>query len=383
MNNNINGHKCIVFNADFPNTLGIVRSLGEKGIEPILIIFGEPKLAAKSKYPSALHCVADIDAAYKLLIEKYSNEEQKPFLFTCCDSTTFYINERYNELEDKFIFYNCGENGRLCSLAPKLVQNQLAKESGLLVANCEVVKVGELPQMLKYPVITKATSSLGADWKTNVFICQNPDELKSAYTHIKEKEVLVQEFIEKDTEMPIQGISINHGEDVYMPLQMMYNRTFKDSFGYTFRYEKFSHPEMLEPMKAFFKKMGFEGVFEIEFIVGKDGKFYFLELNMRSSAWNHSSTDAGFNLPYTWAKSMIKGQIDDSEIKDVKLPVHCLVEFDDIFGSVMGEKYPLFKWLRESFQYDSYVYWDRHDVKPFLKKSKDFITIVLKRIFRF
>ena len=258
--NNINGHKCIVFNADFPNTLGIVRSLGEKGIKPILIIFGEPALAAKSRYPSIVHCTKDIDAAYQLLLDSYSNEAQKPFLFTCCDSTTYYINERYNILADKFIFYNCGENGRLCSLAPKLVQNRFAKESGLLVADCEVVKVGELPKKLEYPVITKATSSLGADWKKNVFICQNEDELMEAYTHIREKEVLVQEFIEKKTEMPIQGISINHGEDVYMPLQMMYNRTYKDSFGFTFRYEKFSHPEMLKPMKEFFKKMGFRCV---------------------------------------------------------------------------------------------------------------------------
>ena len=182
--------------------------------------------------------------------------------------------------------------------------------------------------------------------------------------------------------MPIQGISINHGADVYMPLQMMYNRTFKDSFGYTFRYEKFMHQEMLPSLKTFFKKMGFEGVFEIEFIVGEDGKYYFLELNMRSSAWNHSSTDAGFNLPYTWAKSMLKGAIDDSEVENIKLPIHCLVEFDDFFGSVLGERYPFFRWLRESFHYDSYVYYDKHDMMPFIKKAKDVIMIVVKRIFR-
>ena len=112
--NNINGHKCIVFNADFPNTLGIVRSLGEKDIEPILIIFGKSQLAAKSKYPSVVHCTKDIDEAYKLLIDIYGNEVLKPFLFTCCDSTTFYINERYDKLVEKFFFYNCGENSRLC-----------------------------------------------------------------------------------------------------------------------------------------------------------------------------------------------------------------------------------------------------------------------------
>ena len=49
-------HKFIVFAIDHFNSLGIIRSLGEKGINPIVVLYGEKsKLVQKSKYINFIH----------------------------------------------------------------------------------------------------------------------------------------------------------------------------------------------------------------------------------------------------------------------------------------------------------------------------------------
>ena len=71
---------------------------------------------------------------------------------------TAMLNEHYDELNEHFMFYNCGEQGLLNHLMQKSVQYKLAEENGLNVAKTEKVKVGELPSKVSYPIMTKAVN---------------------------------------------------------------------------------------------------------------------------------------------------------------------------------------------------------------------------------
>ena len=95
-----------------------------------------------------------------------------------------------------------------------------------------------MPSSLKYPVFTKAvTSSGGGAWKDQAFICENEDELRKAYAKIKAPNILVQEFVKKKNELCIDGISINGGEQVFMPYGCGYYRFIPGSYG---NYMKFT-----------------------------------------------------------------------------------------------------------------------------------------------
>ena len=42
-------------------------------------------------------------------------------------------------------------------------------------------------------------------------------------------------------------------------------------------------PEYIRKASAMIKEIGFEGVFEFEFMVGEDNELYFLEINFRNT----------------------------------------------------------------------------------------------------
>ena len=84
MIDNISGHKAIVICYDHYNPLGLIRSLGEGGISPIIILIGKnPFLINKSKYCGLIHNVKDKDEAISCLLQNYGSEKILPFVFTC------------------------------------------------------------------------------------------------------------------------------------------------------------------------------------------------------------------------------------------------------------------------------------------------------------
>ena len=82
-------HKFIVIGYEHYNPLGVIRSLGENGIRPIVIMLKDDvKIASMSKYVGKLYFVKNNDQAYQLLLKKYGREEYKPFVIPCDDNIT-------------------------------------------------------------------------------------------------------------------------------------------------------------------------------------------------------------------------------------------------------------------------------------------------------
>ena len=55
------------------------------------------------------------------------------------------------------------------------------------------------------------------------------------------------------------------------------------------------------------EEIGFEGIFDAEFLIGPDDKYYFLEINFRNTTWSYASDVLGMPLAYTWVKSTLGG----------------------------------------------------------------------------
>lgn len=125
---------------------------------------------------------------------------------------------------------------------------------------------------------------------------------------------------------------------------------------------------MLQKLCELFNKIGYSGIFEIEFLVNNNDELIFLEINFRHTLWNHTFTDMGCNLCKLWAESAITGHLvlDDINLKSQNR--HILIsEFVDMKTYLLTGKVSFIKWCKQCISADSYVIYDRKDKKPFYK----------------
>lgn len=359
-------HKHIVFCQDHYNPLGIVRSLGEYGITPIVILWAiqKPYMINHSKYVRKLHIVNSLEEGYTLLLSEYGNEDFKPFVYSSSDDMESYLDMHYDELIAHFYFFNAGEQGRISKYMEKSEIVKLAVECGFQIPKTEEVVVGELPKTLKYPIITKSVISTLYNWKSNVHICQTEEELLDAYKTIRGERIILQEYIKKVNELAIDAVCTNHGNHVYIPIQVSYNRIYEDAYGNFLHCQRIKEGEEFQKkIETIFKKIGYSGVFEIEFLRDKDDNLYFLEINFRNSTWSYANTYVGVNLPVIWAMSELKGNLDLSSVTYDGRTFDAIVELDDL-ASVTKGQISFLRWMRDVIRTDCHFYSNKKDPNP-------------------
>ncbi len=359
-------HKYILFVGDHRNPLGLVRSLGKEGLKPIVVLVCEhPYLVNHSKYVDTLHKVSTKEEGLNLIKQLYGNEPNKPFIYTADDELTSYLDMHYDELKDSFFFFNAGEQDRLTEYMNKDVILSLGQEYGCKVLNYEILKHGELPNTLRYPVITKAIDSLRSNWKNDVFICNNETELLDAYKSIVCTNVMVQEYIQKKNEMCLNGVSIDGGKQVWITYYTLCERFSNDSYGHKKGGYLAENKGINSIIEGMLKEIRFSGIFDAEFLVGSDDELYFLEVNFRNAGQSYCSTYAGANLAYIWAKGCLTEKINRDEFTLRQEPFTAMAEYDDFASSVLTGQISVFKWIKEFFKTDCTYYFDKSDPKPF------------------
>lgn len=366
-------HKFIVFALEHYNPLGMIRGLGCMGIHPIYIsVKRRYEIATKSKYVSKLHKVDSIQEGYELLMREYGNEEVKPYLFFSDDKSIGFFDLHYDEWKNKFIAFSAGEQGRINKFIDKFEIQQCAKRHGFDILDSYVIRKGdELPKGLWYPIITKDISPNVGNWKADVFICQSEEELVGAMEHIASNEIMVQHFVDKDHERALQGYSINHGEDIHITTDMITQYQIEGYYSPNHYVNNFQDEEMLVKLKSLFKELRYEGLFEVEFLVDKDGTSYFLEVNLRASCFAYSATVAGMPMPYLWAKGMQNGCISEEDRKYFE-PFMSMSEAIDYGKRVEGGLISFPGWLKEFKEAKCTYLYNKDDIAPFEAIYNDF-----------
>lgn len=376
-------HKFISFVEDHYNPLDVIRSLGEEGINPIVILIGEhPCMINHCKYVGKLHQVKSREEGYDILLYQYGNESEKPFVFCSDDKSISFLDQRYDELKEKFIFYHACEQGRITWLQNKDNITNLGAVAGLYCPKKEIVDTGILPKTLKYPIITKVLASTMGAWKDDVHICQNEQELLDAYKVIKSPKLCLQEYINKKGEFCLEGFSINDGNDVFLPFVEEYIRLYDNSYGHYMNVIPFKDEELKQKIEHLFKLTRYNGIFEIEFMWGPNDEVYFLEINFRASTWNYAPTIGGCNLPFFWAKSMLAGRILYEEMSIRQTIFQAMVDYSDFKQNVLTRRVPLIQWIKEFRGCECHYQYNSKDPKPFWKFLEyETIRLVKKFIF--
>ena len=145
-------------------------------------------------------------------------------------------------------------------------------------------------------------------------------------------------------------------------------------------YDRLDDSYPIQQVKDMLSKMNYSGLFSAEFLRDKKGNDYFMEVNFRNDGNAIAVTAAGVNLPYLWFQSSLNDSpIDTSSLKIQ--PVYVMPEYDD-FVHVLHHTISLKTWIKDMRRSDWYMEYDKADKKPFYYRTKDMVSVLLKKVFR-
>ncbi len=377
-------NKVIVFGGNHHNTLGVLRAIGQKGLLSELIVVGPDVLkdtyVALSKYITTSYAFVSYEDAYDFVVSNYEKEKKKPVIICTSDSASSIVDTHYDELKDKFYIPNAKRTGRITRFMDKETMRLTAESIGLKTPKSWLITPESSLEEIVYPCITKPIKSIKGS-KDDIQICQNRGDLVSYLNTCKEDtKIQVQVFINCDFEYQLIGCSLDGGDKVIIPGVSKIIRPAKNTNTGFLHYERLNKSYPLDKCVKFLKGIGYSGLFSIEFLRGKDGTDYFMEINMRNDGNAICVTAAGVNLPYLWYA--YNTEKDISSIISSKInEIYVMPEFDEFMAVLKGNINP-FTWIRDVFRTDCFMEYDKADTKPFKKRLKQIMGLLTKKIFR-
>lgn len=188
------------------------------------------------------------------------------------------------------------------------------------------------------------------------------------------RDVQVQQLIKKEFEYQLIGLSLDAGKEVIIPGYSYVIRPAETTNTGFLRYSTLdeSLSQILETSKKFLLATGYSGLFSLEFLRGKDGRDYFMEINFRNDGNAICVTSAGVNLPFAWylycTGQDYKKYLDSTHTKTV----YVMPEIEDL-GQLKHRKVGIWQWMKDFVKTDTFMEFNRKDPNPF-------IHLMLRRI---
>lgn len=144
-------NKVIIIGGFHHNTYGLIRSLGEVGINSDVILEPcQPKVnwLFASKYIIRTYILSEDENLVDYLLNTYSDEKEKPVVYCGSDSSISLLDNAYNLLKEKFYIFNAnGKQGRINHYMNKEAMFPLAEECGLTTIKTWHLKRNEIDKI--------------------------------------------------------------------------------------------------------------------------------------------------------------------------------------------------------------------------------------------
>lgn len=370
--------RVIIVGCDHTNTLGLIRSFGEGGIKPNLVIESSPKdsYCARSKYVGKVVYFDDYTKLDTILLKEFP---EGGVIVTMSDLSAEHIDRVYDRLSRKFIIPNFQGKGGLFKInISKETQRKIAEKCGILTPESWVVTWDDdnktLPDGIIYPCIIKAIDS--EDGPKDIEIYNNSAGLAAGLNALADKSIgrsfQIQHFLKKEKEVVVIGYA-NGPKEICLPCILEKGLEYPANFGWFLfgkigpEVEKYLDKEILRSLIASFE---YSGLFSIDFLI-VDGKPYMCEINFRNDGNGYYPTVGGVNLPLLWYKS-VTGQGEDNSTLRIKHEYSIMRE--SITLTWAREQKHLFEFLKKFFTADIHETWNRKDPKPFFFMLKKYIS---------
>lgn len=382
-------NKVLVIGGNHYNPLGVIEALGQKGVMSDVIIMGacERSYILKSKYVDrGWICKSDEDVV-STIVDKFNDKQNKTVAIACNDYTACLLNDYYDALKEILILPGIEQQGVLKEWLNKGKMTEVAEELGMPIPPTWTSINHIIPANIEYPCITKPITSLKFG-KSDFSICNNEDDLRAFLAKMAHSNVIqLQKHIDYEYEFQFMGCSLNGGEEVIIPGDTYIEKVTGFTNGTFMKYHKHKAEDasLMNKCKEFVQRTGYSGLFSIEFMHGKDGKDYFLEMNFRNDGNCAIVTASGTNLPYIWYLFCSKGDYRSELDRSYVTETYSLPE-DVYFINMLLGKVTFRQWRRDMKKVKSYFTYFKGDSKPFWTlmwyTKKDIIKSALYGAFR-
>jgi predicted ATP-grasp superfamily ATP-dependent carboligase/GNAT superfamily N-acetyltransferase len=303
---NIYKHKSVVLGIS-GNGLGIVRSLGRRGIEVVVVSDTDSSANLFSRYITDKWFFDDSEnALVEELIKRGSSFQEKPVLFPVRDATVLALADRLEEIRRYYHLVMPG-SGIVRRALCKTGFYQLASELGLAVpqsysAKC-LADISSLSEKLKYPVIVKPEYR-NDEYISNVsgkaFIAESRKELIECYGEFSpyQAEAVIQEYI-PGSDANLYFCFQYYQKDLNLVASLCGRkiRQYPPSSGSTSSCEVVNNSEVEKITTSFFKAISYVGPCSMELKEDtRDGRYYLIEPTVGRLDWNNAFAE-GNGLP--------------------------------------------------------------------------------------
>ena len=358
-------YNIIVIGGDHYNTYGIVRSLGEEGINSEVLILGcksKGSFVLCSKYVVKGHGCETHEEAIAYL-KQGKERGEKGIIICCSDEAEELVLAHYDELAENYILPVCKDYKETIRLMNKDVITEQAKQYGIRVPETWQVIDRHIPEGIVYPCITKPITSMGGH-KSDIVVCRSEKELKSVVEDKKRcADYVVQQYIEFEKEVSILGAVLANGEVRLSGCIDKLRTCMIGTTSFGMMVDNSLLGDNVQNLEALMKSTGYKGLFSAEFLM-KENKFYFLEVNFRNDGNTYVATASGQNLPLQYVQSIIGRQIQEYNLC---YPCYFMLDIED-FITRKRNKVSYREWKRNLRQANCCLVYNKEDKRPFYKK---------------
>ncbi|MDD7431069.1 MAG: ATP-grasp domain-containing protein [Coriobacteriaceae bacterium] len=326
----------VVVGRGYANILNMVRSFGQAGFAvDVLRVFKNPASAkrpllsmkpeASSRYVRRYEqCVAPQGSRVAQALLGFAQPGAKKLLVPVDDFVALAIDQAREELSPHFLLPSVGGDTAhpLSFYMRKDVQKAMAQEAGLSVVAGRVLDTKawrpEDARGISFPCFVKPNVSALSS-KAKIARCDTPEQLDAAlarYALDGEGEALVEDCVDVAEELSVIGVCMDGAS--HSPAfvrSLVGGRGQRRGVMLTGEVLPASMLGDIAPAcDRLVQATGFEGVFDIDLLVARDGSVYFAELNFRPGASTYALVAAGANLPGAFARFALTGSLDDAPL---------------------------------------------------------------------
>jgi predicted ATP-grasp superfamily ATP-dependent carboligase len=346
--------EAIVFDM-FETGLGVIRSLGQKGIKVTGIDF-KKDIGWYSRYVRPLKCPHPIEQENEFIEWIQSNFSEKkikiPVFLTSDDFLSSFSRNR--DVLSNYFLFNLADHSLLESISNKYSQSQLAFKAGIDLPSTwlinETSDLEKIPNNINYPVFIKGQDV--NSWRKEIggtikgYLVNDSRELYAKVKEIVAKNVpvILQEVIKgPDTNHFKYCSYTTYSGEILAEFTLQKIRQNPIHFGVGAVVESIYKPEVIEAGRKLFSNIGFIGIGSAEFkFDNRDGKLKLIEINPRYWQQNYLSTACGINFPYLNYLDLL--QMSPEPVPDFKKGI---------------------KWVNRYMDFDSFVKYRKEGVLSF------------------
>ena len=366
----------VIIGNDHYNTYGVVRSLGEEGINSDVILLNSKKKESyvlRSRFVNSGYACFSYDEVISIL-EGYNGS--KGLIICCSDEAEVFVVNHYSVLSKHFVLPVCENPNRTIQLMNKEAIGELAHNYGISIPTTWHVINRQIPEGVEYPCITKPITSTSGH-KSDIVVCRNENELRNVVEdEVRCSDYVVQQYIEFEREVSILGVVLTNGEVILSGCidKLRTCMIGTTSFGVMVDNSILGDnvPKLMDMMKG----TGYRGLFSAEFIV-KDGVYYFLEVNFRNDGNTYVATASGLNLPFLYVSSFCEQRVLLKE--KLNYPCFFMLVIEDLIALRINHV-SFSRWRSDLRRANTCLVYNKQDVRPFMKKARNTVVSLIQRV---